>query len=120
VSKHVLDYFGKYLMTQVRDEAIDHWDRIIDGFMKDSESQEIHNKLKKYSSEEIEFLRELLSKVVDTTLHHLLWSIEQHESIDILVSTESGTVYNVKEISDGLAGELYTEDGWINRFSNKR
>ena len=27
---------------------------------------------------------------------------------------------DVRDLSDGLAGELYTDDGWISRFSSER
>ena len=41
--------------------------------------------------------------------------IEENEDLQIIVDVE-----NLNDISDGLAGELYTSDGWIHRFSNER
>ncbi|MDF2859636.1 MAG: hypothetical protein K0Q87_5487 [Neobacillus sp.] len=62
---------------------------------------------------------DVVPKIVDTTLHHLLWTFEQNELIDINVANGDSKQISIKEISDGLAGELYTEDGWISRFSDK-
>lgn len=45
---------------------------------------------------------------------HLLDMIEHSD--DALNVTLKG--YNLYDASDGLAGELLTEDGWISRFSN--
>lgn len=56
--------------------------------------------------------------IVDTTLHHLLWTVEQEDLIEFTFK-EDDQIVNINEISDGLAGELYTEDGWISRFSDK-
>lgn len=41
--------------------------------------------------------------------------IEQNDDIKVMVGDN-----DIKEDSDGLEGELYTEDGWINRFSKER
>ncbi|WP_430510840.1 epimerase [Gottfriedia solisilvae] len=115
MSKNGLDLFGKLLMNNIRDEAIDDWERIIEGKMRDEESQNIYKML---SDNERELVKSLIPKIVDTTIHHLLWTIEQEEFIKVKVN--DGTQYrNINKISDGLAGELYTEDGWISRFSKK-
>ena len=45
----------------------------------------------------------------------MLCMIEEHEDIDVQVKKQ-----NISDISDGLAGELYTEDGWIQRFTKQR
>lgn len=40
---------------------------------------------------------------------------EDNMEIEVRVENEC-----ISEISDGLAGELYTEDGWIQKFSKQR
>ena len=117
-NKQILDFFGQILMERIRDEAIDDWERIFQGKMRDNESKIIFETLSSFSPEQIQFIINLFPKIVDTTLHHLLWTLEQ-EDINVLVKDEENKFLNIKEISDGLAGELYTEDGWILRFSNK-
>lgn len=102
-------------MNNIRDEAIDVWERILEGKMKDEESQKLHKML---SDKERELVKSLMPKIADTTLHHLLWTIEQEELIEVTVKDGVQKV-NINKISDGLAGELYTEDGWISRFSKK-
>jgi ethanolamine ammonia-lyase large subunit len=109
------DFFGEILMNRVRDEAIDDWERIIDGKMNDEESVQIHKSL---SDKEKELIRILVPKIVDTTLHHLLWTLEQDDSLEFMVN-DGTKKENINDISDGLTGEMYTEDGWIYRFSNK-
>ena len=35
----------------------------------------------------------------------------------VLFKTGSGEVVDIREISDGLVGELYSDDGWVAKFS---
>ena len=45
----------------------------------------------------------------------LIEEIEDSENIVVLSGEE-----NIAELSDGLAGELYTENGWIELYSEQR
>lgn len=60
----------------------------------------------------------IIAALVDKPLRRLCAALEQEDSIDISVSNDDKKV-SLKALSDGLPGELYTEDGWISRFSNK-
>lgn len=46
---------------------------------------------------------------------NFLFLFEEDDKKEILVSGK-----NITEISDGLSGELFTEDGWISRFSKNQ
>lgn len=119
MERQVLDFFGQVLMSRIRDEAIGNWQAKFQGEMKDDESKKIVEALSTFSAEQVELIMELVPKIVDTTLHHLLWTLEQEEDINVVVQMEENKVINIREVSDGLCGELYTEDGWIARFSHK-
>lgn len=44
--------------------------------------------------------------------------IEQNEEYDLIKYTDDEKSFvSLRDISDGLSGELYTEDGWIEKFS---
>ncbi|MGX6445706.1 epimerase [Neobacillus sp. K501] len=111
-----LDIFGEILMQRVRDEAIEQWEKTLEGKMRSENSQRLSNLIA--ASGQSELINELIPQIVDTTLHHLLWTIEQEDLLDISVIVDY-TMVSLKDLSDGLPGELYTEDGWISRFSNK-
>ncbi|WP_245921033.1 epimerase [Melghirimyces profundicolus] len=105
-------------MTKVRDKAILEIDMIIDGRMQDEKIRE--KILSSFDQKAMEGLHYLIPIIVDVTLHHLLWTIEQYEeTVDIVVFKEQKAI-RLSQISDGLPGELYTEDGWISRFSQQR
>jgi hypothetical protein len=49
--------------------------------MKSDESQRLHNLF--LSSGQSEYLNDFIPYIVDTTLHHLLWTLEQEDLLDI-------------------------------------
>ena len=111
----VLDYFGETLINEVRDRTIRLYDKKIHGTMVDEASRKIYSKLSNFDEEHKAVLEEIIAGVVDLSLHNMLCVLDEHEDIKVLVNED-----NIAEVSDGLAGELYTEDGWIERFSKQR
>ncbi|WP_454054441.1 hypothetical protein [Clostridium sp. Marseille-Q7071] len=119
MNENILDYFGKILITEVRDETITSWNMMLRGKMRGITAQQIREKISVFNDEELEVLKWLIPKIIDSSLHNLLLMIEQNDAIKVEV--DDGQKDNdIKEISDGLEGELYTEDGWISRFSKER
>jgi hypothetical protein len=116
-NKAALDKFGQLLMKRVRDQTIFEWDMIIDGRAKGVTAKHVHEMLSSFDAQQLEVLHRLVPDIVDTTLHHLLWTLEQEKSVDVAVHTAEGVVPSLREVSDGLAGELYD---WIPRFSQQR
>src|SRR5262249_12270280 len=111
-----LDRFGQLLISRVRDEAIEDWTRILDGSMKGETAERLRPRLAHLDRYARAMIERLVPQIVDTTLHHLLRTLEQEESIDIAVKTPVGGVPSIRDASDGLAGELY---GWIPRFTKQ-
>ena len=54
---------------------------------------------------------------VDSSLHSFLFLMEESPDIDISFSSGDESITQLSEESDGLGGELFTQDGWIARFS---
>lgn len=120
VDDQALAYFGKVLMEEVRDRAIREMDMTLSGHMKGESAQRIRKVLRGFSAEDIEALKWLLPQVVDATIHHLLWTLETEETINVTVSIGEETSESLREVSDGLCGEVYGEDGWIALYSKER
>ena len=117
MSKKALDLFGQLLINNIRDKAIFEWDMIIKGEMKDIETQKVQQVLSDLTKKEIDIISWLIPQIVDTTIHHLLWTLEQNKSIDVAVKMESESTSSIKEVSDGLTGDFYE---WRMRFSKER
>ncbi|MCM3749960.1 hypothetical protein M3223_21730 [Paenibacillus pasadenensis] len=58
-----------------------------------------------------EWLLDISAQIVDTTLHYFLWAIEENEKINVSIQNRDGELEETKTLSDGLPGELYSEDG---------
>lgn len=118
MNKEILDLFGKMMMENVRDESIDMAELIISGKMKDKRMMSVINELQDVSAEQKEAYIKIAIRAVDITLSHFMWFIEQEDKVDLIIRDDE--TYSIKLISDGLKGELFSEDGWISRFSGKR
>ncbi|MFC3801529.1 epimerase [Cohnella sp. GCM10012308] len=116
-----LEQFGEILIRNVRDKAISQWEKVFSGTMKDETSKKIYEtSVEMLSEDQKNFLQDTISQVVDTTLHYLLWTLEENERLNLNIKNDEGLDVGIKNITDGLPGELYTEDGWILKFSKKR
>jgi hypothetical protein len=118
--KRALDKFGTILMEKVRDESIQQWEDTLEGRVKAPALLKLNSAVSQFTPEQKEFLRAVISKVVDTTLHHLLWTLEQEEDVKVSVGIDAGVTSDIAKASDGLSGELYSDEGWIRRFSKER
>ena len=108
----VLNEFGKILITEVRDGTIDSMNKMIDGTMKGTTAKLIRKKISILDKEQIEVLKWLIPEIVDFSLDSMLFMFEGHPDLQLVFQG-----VDLKEVSDGLSGELYTEDGWIQKFS---
>jgi len=112
----ILDLAGKLITERVRDDTIDKSNDVIDGVLKSQQAQLIYEKLKHLSTNDKEAVKELIRLTVDSAIHNTLWLVEESPDVDLTVFFNDTEVH-LSEESDGLSGELYSEDGWIERFS---
>lgn len=115
-----LDQFGESLIQGVRDQSISDWDKILDGKMKGRTAELIRDEISRVNPDLLPLLRDIIPRIVDTTLHHFLAEVEKDQTVKVLVSVNDTDSIDIREESDGLTGELYGNRGWIARFSKKR
>ncbi|WP_145564826.1 hypothetical protein [Yersinia aldovae] len=115
MNKEILDKFGCAVMHMVRDRSIDRFDKIQSGTLKSQRALELHNLLSTFDDKQKDVIKDLITECIDNTIFNFLFMFEEDEDKKILMSD-----VNVIEVSDGLSGELFTEDGWISRYSNKK
>ena len=110
-----LNEFGEVLIKEVRDRTIRLFDKKLQGVMKDKDSQLLFEQVNKLSEEQKLLINKIIPQIVDLSLHNMLCMFEGNNEFQIVIDRE-----NIAEISDGLSGELYTSDGWIEKFSEQR
>jgi hypothetical protein len=114
-----LDDLGEALITRVRDRTIRHWDKIVDGSMKGETAEQARRELSEASDPRVA-VEGLIPRIVDSTLYQLLQLVADDERLSLSVQSHGGSLTDVREVSDGLGGELFGRNGWIARFSKER
>lgn len=110
-----LDIFGEIVINEVRDRTIRIFDKRIEGIMKDEYSQQLYKEIQLLNDSQRELVYRIIEQVTDLSIHNMLSMFEEHDEVGLLYRDE-----NLVEKSDGLTGELYTDDGWIKKFSKQR
>ncbi len=60
-----------------------------------------------------------MDATIDDCLHEFLFMLENNsDNLELVFTASDGSPINIVETSDGLCGELYTEDGWIEKFGS--
>lgn len=110
-----LSGFGDLFIKSVRDNTLFVLEEIISGHMKGSIDKEMHERIQVMSVDDVNFLKDVVYRMVDLTMHNALFMFEENQEWKI--SNEAQGVSDLNSISDGLAGELYTTEGWIHGLS---
>ena len=111
-----LEKFGEFVVATFRDTAIDKIDGLLIGRWKAPGLLALQADLANMTTEEHLIVRRCVLEVVDGSLHDFLFALhESHDGDQGIAVIVDGQ--NVAALSDGLQGELYSDDGWFSRFS---
>ena len=121
IKKEALDKFGRLLVERGRDSTIQQWDNIVEGRSKAPIRKKWGDNFARLSPEAQEFVHAIIPEIVDSTLHYMLWMLEDpYIGVKMSVETSQGIVPDINEISPSLGGHPFSEYGWIARFSKER
>jgi hypothetical protein len=109
-----VDTFGELIVTQLRDTTLDFFDGLAYGRWRAPATRRLQVDLAALSSEQREVVRRCVVACVDRGIHDFLFALHEAQRGDEVTIIVDG--HNVAELSDGLQGELYGEQGWIARF----
>lgn len=116
--KKLLDSFGQEFISSIRDQSIYEFEAILNGRMKSKSSIELSNEIKAFDENQIKVLKKVVFNSIDSVIYNVLNMLEQNEeNMKLLISQDGNDEKNIVELSDGLSGELFTENGWIEKFS---
>ncbi|HET8687916.1 MAG TPA: hypothetical protein VFM18_14840 [Methanosarcina sp.] len=111
-----LEKFGLFIVTNMRDKALDQFQMLINGELASQEYQELYKKLNSTSNIDVNVLKEIVMDTVDTALHDLLVALQEAHEFNEGIAVFSGED-NIAEESGSLNFEPFTEDGWIKKYS---
>lgn len=104
--------FGKTFITEARDSAVDRVFDLIHGKLKTPESLRFRDFYLSLSQDQKDDFKYLAILAVDSTIFRVLRMTDQG-MIDIKFNDSE----NIAQLSDGLAGELFGDNGWMKEFS---
>lgn len=115
-TENKLDKFGKFLVDHLRDKGINYAELLLKGHWKAPSLQNIQEELGKLSGPQKEVVKQAIVSSIDTAIHDFLFALHEQADFDngiqIIVDGE-----NVVELSDGIYGEAYTNEGWYAKYS---
>jgi hypothetical protein len=108
-----LDKFGEFIAQNLRDKMLHDLEIMLSGSWKAPELQELQTKLSGLTNAQKQTGRDLAERLTTAGMHDLLFAIsDSGGAVRVLVDGQ-----DVAELSDGLHGEIFGDDGWITRFS---
>lgn len=110
--KDILNEFGVTLMASVRDRSISKLEQAQSGTLKGTSGKILSDSFTQFNNEQQKIIKKIIIEFIDNTIFNTLSMFEEEDNKKILVHG-----VDINEISDGLCGELFTEDGWISQFS---
>ncbi len=91
--------FSKNILIKTRDRIIDNCFEILKGQDKSISGKLLHEKLSTLSCEQIDDLRVFIVKIVDMTLHELMYNFDESKVFKIVSDYEDETT-DVKSLND--------------------
>lgn len=111
-----LESFGKWLMQDVRERALTLVKEYAKGSTDSRIGRLVRDVMDRHSIPDSGAFAEIGALAVDLSLDSLLSAIQGSPQMKVLYSADGTTFADLNAASDGLAGELYTKDGWLRRF----
>lgn len=110
-----LDKFGKFVVENFRDKGIAFAEGLLKKHWKVPSLLDMQNEISKLDNiQKAAFIR-AVTETIDGALHDFLFAIQETNDIQILVDGQ-----NIVELSDGIHGEAYSDEGWFAKYSSHK
>jgi len=107
-----LDKFGEDIIHTVRDSSIERVTDCANGKYATDESKRLQEFYASLSGNQKSHFDFLVAFAVDSALFRILRMAEQE-----VIGISYQGVEDISELSDGLTGEIYGNNGWIKKYS---
>lgn len=107
-------------MASFRDRGIDFYEYLAQGKWRNH--QELQTRLASLNAQQQEIVRQCVVLALDNGLHDFLFQLgvvldESQDDPDVNRIQILVNGVDIAQISDGLQGESYGEEGWIKKYS---
>ncbi len=112
-----LELFGKEFITKVMDFSLNEYQMIKTGKMRSQQAKEISSIISSFNPVDEEKIDSIVLDVIGRLMHNTLRMFEESKGFSIADKKVIPGGEDILEISDGLSGELYGENGWVEKYS---
>ncbi|WP_335953234.1 hypothetical protein [Acinetobacter higginsii] len=106
----ILSQFGNEFIKNARDRTLKIYDKLTKSEMKSKDDLALSKKIKSLNFDDKLVMDDVVYEMVDLALFNILNFLEERTQIEYEDA-------NLNAITDDLAGELYSDEGWIKKFS---
>jgi hypothetical protein len=114
-----VDKFGKFIVENLRDKGIDFAEGLLNRHWKAPGLQELQNEIANLNDAQKATFMKAITESIDGAMHGFLFALQEQADFDndiqILVDGQ-----NIVELSDGIHGEAYSEEGWYAKYSRHK
>jgi hypothetical protein len=111
-----LDKFGEFYVRNLRDKMLHDLDMLLSGSWNAPGVQDLQQRLVALPEDGRALIREAAEHMVVTGMHDLLFALQEEADNDGAIRLTVDGV-EVAKASDGMHGDIFSDEGWIARFS---
>ncbi len=112
----LLDKFGEFIVQKLRDKMLHNLEMMMSGNWNAPDLRELQTKVSCITDAQKQTVRELAEELITVGMHDLLFALQEEAdsggAVRVLVDGN-----DVSQLSDGLHGKIFGDEGWIVRFS---
>lgn len=114
-----VDKFGKFVVENLRDKGIDFAEGLLNKHWKAPSLLEMQNEIANLNDTQKTAFINAITETIDGAIHDFLFALQEQADFDneiqILVDGQ-----NIVELSDGIHGEAYSDEGWFAKYSRHK
>jgi hypothetical protein len=107
-----VDKFGKFIVENLRDKGINFAVGLLERHWKAPSLLEMQNEIANLSNTQKRAFIKAITQTIDGAMHDFLFALQEINDIQILVDGQ-----NIVELSGGIHGEAYSDEGWFAKYS---
>lgn len=111
-----VDKFGQFIVENCRDKGIDFAEGLLKGDWKAPDLLELQRVLGTLNDTQKAAFLKAVTNAIDGAMHDFLFALQEQADFDndiqIMVDGK-----DIVELSDGIHGEAYSDDGWFAKYS---
>jgi hypothetical protein len=110
-----VDKFGKFIVENLRDKGIDFAEGLLRKHWKAPSLLDMQNEIANLNDIQKTAFIKAVTETIDGAMHDFLFALQEINDIQILVDGQ-----NIVELSDGIHGEAYSDEGWFSKYSRHK